>query len=82
MEDIDIRQPQRARGTGEVVLRFTGRVEKNELREGLKAAGPSLYVVAGRTRLRSWMMVLPKRLMTAPDAELLGAVLDSRLRRG
>ncbi|MFJ7775714.1 hypothetical protein [Streptomyces yangpuensis] len=181
MEDIEIRQPQRARGTGEVVLRFTGRVEKNELREGLKAAGtfrrlrwlaaagalsiallgvrvdaeggsvniglvaaaavyatvfalvaprqivthafraqrahegadcvvdgtgiaavldgtdikrlgweamtryhetPSLYVVAGRTGLRSWMIVLPKRLMTAPDAELLGAVLDSRLRRG
>ncbi|MFC9810942.1 hypothetical protein ACFVJM_02555 [Streptomyces virginiae] len=180
MEDIDRRQPQQARATGEVVLRFTGSVEKSELREGLKAAGtfrrlrwlaaagalfvaflgvrvdaeggsvniglvaaavvyatvfallaprrivvhalraqrahegadcvvdgtgiaavldgaeikrlgwdamtryhetPSLYAVVGRTGLRSWVMVLPKRLMAAPDAELLGAVLDSRLRR-
>ncbi|MCX4804730.1 MULTISPECIES: hypothetical protein [unclassified Streptomyces] len=39
MEDINIRQPQQAQVTGEVVLRFTGSVEKSELREGLKAAG-------------------------------------------
>lgn len=181
VEDINIRQPQQAQVTGDVVLRFTGSVEKSELREGLKAAGtfrrlrwlaaagalfiallgvrvdaeggsvniglvaaaavyatvfallaprqivthalraqrahegadcvvdgtgiaavrdgadirrlgwdamtryhetPSLYVVVGRTGLRTWVMVLPKRLLTAPDAELLGAVLDSRLRRG
>ncbi|MCX5277097.1 hypothetical protein [Streptomyces virginiae] len=181
MEDIDIRRPQQAQLTGEVVLRFTGSVEKSELREGLKAAGtfrrlrwlaaagalfiallgvrvdaeggsvnigliasavvyatvfalvaprrivthalraqrahegadcfvdgtgiaavldgveikrlgwdemtryhetPSLYTVVGRTGRKTWAMVLPKRLLTAPDAELLGAVLDSRLRRG
>ncbi|KOU32547.1 MULTISPECIES: hypothetical protein [Streptomyces] len=181
MEDIDIRQPQQAQVTGDVVLRFTGSVEKSELREGLKVAGtfrllrmlaaagalliallgvrvdaeggsvniglvvaaavyatvfallaprrivthalraqrahegadcvvdgtgiaavldgadikrlgwdamtryhetPSLYAVVGRSGLKSWVMVLPKRLLTAPDAELLGAVLDSRLRRG
>lgn len=181
VEDINIRQPQQAQDTGEVVLRFTGSVEKSELREGLRVAGtfrrlrwlaaagalfiallgvrvdaeggsvgighvaaaavyaavfgllaprqivthafraqqahdgaacvvdgtgiaavldgtdikrlgwdemtryhetPNLYAVAGRTGLKSWMMVLPKRLLTAPDAELLGAVLDSRLRRG
>ncbi len=181
VEDIDIRQPQQAQLTGEVVLRFTGSVEKSELREGLKAAGtfrrlrwlaaagalfiallgvrvdaeggsvnigliasavvyatvfalvaprrivthalraqrahegadcfvdgtgiaavldgveikrlgwdemtryhetPSLYTVVGRTGRKTWAMVLPKRLLTAPDAELLGAVLDSRLRRG
>ncbi|GGY88047.1 hypothetical protein [Streptomyces avidinii] len=181
MEDINIRQPQQARLTGEAVLRFTGSVEKSELREGLKAAGtfrrlrwlaaagalfiallgvrvdaeggsvniglmaaaavyaivfallaprrivthalraqrahegadcvvdgtgiaalldgadikrlgwdemsryhetPNLYAVVGRTGLRNWVMILPKRLLTAPDAELLGAVLDSRLRRG
>ncbi|WP_030718143.1 hypothetical protein [Streptomyces sp. NRRL S-237] len=181
MDDTDIRQPQQDQLTGEVVLRFTGSVEKSELREGLKAAGtfrrlrwlaaagalfvallgvrvdaeggsvnigliaaaavyatvfavvaprrivthalraqrahegadcvvdgtgiaavldgadikrlgwdemtryhetPSLYAVVGRTGRKTWVMVLPKRLLTAPDAELLGAVLDSRLRRG
>ncbi|MFB6824837.1 hypothetical protein ACFCXA_25030 [Streptomyces virginiae] len=180
MEDIDIRQPQQAQLTGDVVLRFTGSVEKSELREGLKAAGTfrrlrwlaaagalfiallgvrvdaeggsvnfgliaaavvyatvfalvaprrivthalraqrahegadcfvdakgiaavldgaeikrlgwdemtryhetrSLYVVVGKAGRKTWVMVLPKRLLTAPDAELLGAVLDSRLRR-
>ncbi|MFE0606377.1 hypothetical protein ACFW2T_13295 [Streptomyces sp. NPDC058892] len=178
MEDINVRQSQQARGTGEVVLRFKGRVEKSELREGLKVAGTfrrlrllaaagalaiaslgvrvdaeggsvniglvaaavvyatvfallaprrivthafraqqahegadcvvdgngiaavldgveikrfgwqemtryhetaGLYVVVGKVRLRTWAIVLPKRLLTAPDAELLGAVLDSRL---
>ncbi|MFG2340509.1 YcxB family protein [Streptomyces yangpuensis] len=181
MEDIDIWQPQQARATGEISLRFTGSVDKDELREGLKAAGmfrrlrwlaaagalfiaflgvrvdeeggsvnvglvaaavvyaavfallaprqivthalraqrahegadcvvdgtgiaavldgvdikrlgwdamtryhetPDLYVVVGGSGRRTWVMVLPKRLMTAPDTELLGAVLDSRLRRG
>lgn len=178
-----IQQPQQhAQVTGDVVLRFTGSVEKDELREGLKAAGtfrrlrwlaaagalfiallgvrvdaeggsvniglavaatvyatvfaliaprqivthalraqrahegadcvvdgtgiaavldgadvkrlawaemtryhetPGLYVVMGRTGRKSWGAVLPKRLLTAPgEAELLGAVLDSRLRRG
>ncbi|MER7734802.1 hypothetical protein ABTX80_28295 [Streptomyces erythrochromogenes] len=180
MEDINIRQPLHPLDTGEVVLRFTGSVEKSELREGLKAAGTfrrmrwlaaagalsiallgvrvdpeggsvniglvaaavvyaavfawlaprqivasavraqqahegadcvvdgagiaavldgtdikrlswdamkryhetsSLYTVVGGSGLKTWVMVLPKRLMTAPDAELLGAVLDSRLRR-
>ncbi|MFD8887295.1 hypothetical protein ACFV0H_33095 [Streptomyces erythrochromogenes] len=179
--DINIRQPQQPQVTSEAVLRFAGRVEKSELRAGLKAAGtfrqlrwlavagalfiailgvrvdaeggsvnigfvaaaavyatvfallaprqivthalraqqahegadcivdgtgiaavldgadikrlgwdamtryhetPGLYVVVGRTGLRTWVMVLPKRLLTASDAELLGAVLDSRLRRG
>ncbi|MFJ3979476.1 hypothetical protein [Streptomyces sp. NPDC090021] len=181
MEDNDIWQPQQARATGEIALRITGSVEKNEFREGLKAAGmfrrlrwlaaagalfiallgvrvdeeggsvnvglvaaavvgaavfallasrqivthalraqqayegaecvvdgagiaavrdgadikrlgwdvmtryhetPNLYVVVGGSGRRTWLMVLPKRLLTAPDAELLGAVLDSRLRRG
>ncbi len=40
---------------------------------------PSLYVAVGRTGVKSWVMVLPKRLLSRSDAELLGAVLDSRL---
>lgn len=181
MAEINMRQPQQTQVMREVVLRFTGSVEKSELSEGLKVAGtfrrlrwltaagalfiallgvridaeggsvniglaaaavvyaivfalvvprrivayalraqkahegadcvvdgtgiaavldgadikrlgwdamtryhetPSLYVTVGRTGLKSWVMVLPKRLMSTSDAELLGAVLDSRLPRG
>ncbi|MFJ3924649.1 YcxB family protein [Streptomyces sp. NPDC090022] len=43
---------------------------------------PRLYVVMGGTGLRTKALILPKRLLTAPgEADLLGAVLDSRLRR-
>lgn len=43
---------------------------------------PGLYVVVGRSGRGIWMTVVPKRLLATHDVELLGAVLDSRLRRG
>lgn len=43
---------------------------------------PEIYAVVGRRRLRTCFFILPKRLMTTPgQVELVGALLDSRLRR-
>lgn len=43
---------------------------------------PDIYALVGRTGRKTCFFVLPKRLMTAPGQdELVGALLDSRLRR-
>ncbi len=43
---------------------------------------PEIFAVVGRTGWKTCFFVLPKRLMPAPgQTELVGALLDSRLRR-
>ncbi|MFJ8165740.1 YcxB family protein [Streptomyces sp. NPDC096136] len=43
---------------------------------------PDIYAVVSRSGFKTCFFVLPKRLMTAPgQVELVGALLDSRLRR-
>ncbi|MFH7594316.1 YcxB family protein [Streptomyces racemochromogenes] len=57
-----------------------GRVSWEELKRFHET--PEVYVVVGRSGWKTCFFVLPKRLMPAPGQdELVGALLDSRLRR-